>query len=142
MPLQVLTGFESREDFLARRLGWYYPAIRYVNVSLPQGSTVLFLWEPRTYHCSVDCRPDALLDSWLHAIHLYGRDSKAIATAWRDDGVTHVLLHRAGLEHIVAAGFDPVTETDLQVLDELRNEHMSLTEAFGSAYELYRLKGR
>lgn len=141
-PLKVLLGFESREEFLTRRLGWYYPTIQHLNENLPSESTVLFLWEPRTYHCSADCRPDALLDRWLHAIHLYGHDSGTIADAWREDGITHVLLHRAGLNHILEADFDPVTKIDLRVLDKLQTEHMTLAETFGSAYELYRLEKR
>jgi hypothetical protein len=146
-PLPVNLGMESRDSYLKRRLGWYYPAIEYVNETLDEDSVVLFLWEPRSYHCTANrrhhrrrCRPDALLDRWLHTIHLYGHDSEAIASAWRADGVTHVLLHQAGLDHILEAEFDPVTPSDVQTLDDLKTKHMSLTESFGSAYELYRLR--
>jgi hypothetical protein len=140
-PLQVLLGFESRDDFLARRLGWVYPAVEHVNDALPPESAILFLWEPRSYHCRQDCRPDALLDRWSHTIQIYGHDSEAIARAWRAEGFTHVLLHRAGLEHILEAQFDPITPADLDTLDSLTTEHMTLIESFGSAYEVYRLSG-
>jgi len=139
-PLRVLMGFESEEDFLARRLGWYYVAVERINEELAADAVVLFLWEPRSYHCAVDCRPDALLDRWLHTTHLYGYDADAIAAAWRADGVTHVLLYRVGLEHIFEAKFDPVTLDDLCVLDELATTHLMLVEDFGSTYELYRLE--
>ncbi|MEA3377009.1 MAG: glycosyltransferase family 39 protein [Chloroflexota bacterium] len=141
-PLQVLLGFESREDFLTRRLGWYYATVKQLNDGLPADSVILFLWEPRSYHCQLDCRPDALLDRWVHTTHIHGHDSDAVASAWRADGVTHVLLHRAGLDHILEAEFDPVTPADLQALDDLTTEHMSLVDSFGSAYELYRLRGQ
>jgi 4-amino-4-deoxy-L-arabinose transferase-like glycosyltransferase len=139
-PLQVLLGFESEEDFLARRLGWYAAAIEQINQELPEESVVLFLWEPRSYHCAKDCLPDALLDRWLHTIYLHGRNSDSVASAWREEGITHVLLHRAGLDLILEAQFDPVLPEDLDLLDRLQDEHLSLMESFGSAYELYRLK--
>lgn len=139
-PLRVLLGLESEEDFLTRRLGWYYVAVERINEELAADAVVLFLWEPRSYHCTVDCRPDALLDRWLHTTHLYGYDADAIATAWRADGVTHVLLYRVGLEHILEAEFDPVTPDDVRVLDELQTSHLTFMEDFGSTYELYRLE--
>jgi len=139
-PLRVLLGFESEEDFLVRRLGWYYVAVEQINETLAADAVVLFLWEPRSYHCTVDCRPDALLDRWLHTTHRYGYDADAIADAWRADGVTYVLLYRLGLEHIFEAKFDPVTPDDLRVLDELAVTHLTLVEDFGSTYELYRLE--
>ena len=139
-PLGVLLGFESRDDFLTRRLGWYYAAVEHINRELPPEAVVLFLWEPRSYHCQVDCRPDAILDRFVHATHLYGHDAGDIAAVWRAEGVTHVLLHRAGLEFILEKQFDPVTTNDQRVLDELLARHLTPVENFGSAYELYRLE--
>jgi hypothetical protein len=138
-PLKVIVGFESREDFLARRLGWYWIAVDTLNRELPSDAVVLFLWEPRSYHCAVDCWPDALLDRFAHTVYLHG-SADAIASAWRAEGVTHVLLHRAGLDFVLEDRFDPVTEGDLQVLDELRAHHLAPVADFGSAYELYRLE--
>jgi len=140
-PLRVLLGFESEEEFLARELGWYHVAVSYVNQELPQDAVVLFLWEERSYYCQVTCWPDSVLDRWLHATqHLYGHNAATIADAWREDGVTHVLLYRAGLELIVAEGYDPATPQDLETLDELLSRHAVLVQEFGSAYELYRLE--
>jgi len=139
-PLAVNLGVESRHDYLSRRLGWYFPTIEYINDELPQNSVVLFLWEPRSYHCTGDCLPDALLDRWLHTIHIHGHDSEAIAAAWHADGITHVLLHRTGLNHIVERGLDPVTPRDLEVLEDLKTQHLRLLEDFGSAYELYTME--
>jgi len=139
-PSGVLLGFESREDFLARRLGWYYATVEYMNRELAPDAVVLFLWEPRSYYCAVDCWPDALLDRWLRVTRLHGYDAAAIAAAWRGEGVTCVLLYQAGLEHVLEAGFDPVTPEDLQVLDELKAHHLTLVKDLGAAYELYRLE--
>lgn len=138
-PLPVILGLEAREDYLTRRLGWYYPMVEYLN-QLPSDTVVLFLWEPRSYHCQIQCWPDALLDRFLHAVHLYGNDADAIAAAWRAEGVDYVLLHRAGLESILEARFDPVTSDDVQTLDELIARHMRPVREFGEAYALYRLE--
>jgi hypothetical protein len=136
---RVLLGFERREEYLTRRLGWYYPAMQAVN-ALPRESTVMFLWEPRTYHCTADCLPDALLDRWLHATHVYGHDAQAIADAWRAEGVTHVLLYRVGYEIIVEAGFDPVTGVDVTALERLIRGELDLVQGMGDVYELYALR--
>ncbi len=138
-PLPVILGLESRDDYLTRRLGLYYVAIQDVNQELPPDAVVLFLWEPRSYHCRVRCWPDAMLDRFLHATHLYGYDADAISDVWRAEGVTHVLLHQAGLDLLLEAGFDPITAADLRVLAELQSRHLILVESLGSAYRLYRL---
>jgi hypothetical protein len=138
-PVGVVLGVEERESWLSRRLGWYHAAVEGINRELPPGSVVLFLWEPRSYHCTLDCRPDALLDRWLHAIHLYGHDAEAIAAAWRKEGFTHVLLYRLGYEAVVEAGFDPLTEADIASLEALQRHTLQEVRDFGGAYTLYRL---
>ncbi len=138
-PLPVILGLESRDDYLGRRLGWYYVAMKDMNQVLPPDAVVLFLWEPRSYHCRVQCWPDALLDRFLHSTHLYGTDAGTIAAAWRAQGFTHVLLYRTGYEAIVKAGFDPVTPADVQALAALVEEHLQPVAAWGDAYELYAL---
>lgn len=138
-PLGVLLGFESRRDFLLRRLGSYYAATEYINRQLPSGATVLFLWEPRSYHCQVDCLPDALLDRWLHTTYVYGHDAEVIAGQWRHAGVTHVLLYRLGYEVVRGAGFDPLAEADAATLDDIIAMELELVHSIGDAYELYTL---
>jgi hypothetical protein len=136
-PLPVALGLESRDDYLARRLGIYHLALQGVN-ALPSGSHVVFLWEPRSYGCRVDCWPDALLDRFLHMAQLYP-DADAIAQAWGQDGVTHVLLYRSGMQAIIEAKFDPVTPRDLAIMADLQSRHLSPVGEWGDAYVLYRL---
>jgi hypothetical protein len=106
---------------------------------LPPDSRVLFLWEPRSYACQVDCWPDALLDRFLHLTHLYP-DADAIATAWAEAGVTHVLLFSLGMEAIIEDEFDPITPRDLEIMAELGSSQMDEVSRFGEAYILYSLK--
>jgi 4-amino-4-deoxy-L-arabinose transferase-like glycosyltransferase len=45
-PLPVVLGLESPDDYLARRLGWYYVAVQNINRELPPGAVVGFFWVP------------------------------------------------------------------------------------------------
>lgn len=137
-PLPEAVGLESRGAYLTRRLGLQQPAMDGVN-RLPAGSRVVFLWAARSYGCEVECWPDALLDRFLHQTHYYGRDAGEIAAAWRAEGYTHVLVHQAGLDFLVDAGREPITETDLAILQELREEHLREVEHWQDAYYLYEL---
>jgi len=138
-PLPVLIGLESRDSYLTRRLGIYQIVMMALN-ELPSDSQIVFLWEPRSYACRVDCRPDALLDRFLHLTHLYP-DADTIARVWEEAGVSHVLLYQGGLEAIVEAEFDPVTPRDLAILEDLRVRHLSLVGEWGDdAYQLYELE--
>jgi len=138
-PLNVLLGLESREDFVTRRLGWYYVVVEYINRELPPDAVVLFLWEPRSYHCRVTCWPDALLDRWLHTTHVLGYDAEGIAEAWREEGATHVLFYRAGYETVREAGFDPLTEADVAALEDVQQK-LQQVQDFDGVYVLYALK--
>jgi len=136
-PMLVVSGLESRDDYLTRRLGVYQAVIKALN-ELSSDSRVVFLWEPRSYACEVDCWPDALLDRFLHLTYLYP-DAEAIAQAWRDAGVTHVLLYQQGMEAIIEAGFDPVTPRDLVIMNDLQAHHLSPVREWGEFYVLYEL---
>jgi len=139
-PLPVLLGLESHHGYLTRRLGWYHVVVKDLNQRLSPEDTVLFLWEPRAYHCQVDCRPDALLDRFLHATHRYGYDAEAIAAAWRAQGISYVLLYQTGFEAVASGGFDPLTEADRRTLTTLQSDHLSPLESWGGpTYILYTL---
>jgi hypothetical protein len=138
-PLSYLTGFESRESYLTRRLGLYYTTVVHINENVPPSAKILFLWEPRSYYCQRDCQPDALLDRFLHLTHLYP-DADTIARVWAEAGVTHVLFYQRGMEAIVQAGFDPVTPRDLAIMRDLQARYLSSIGEWGSAYVLYKLE--
>ncbi len=136
--IPVLTGAISEQDYLYHRLGWYYAAMVAVG-DLPQGSKVLFLFEPRSYYCPTDrCLPDGILDAWYHARRL-GGTSADLAQSWYEEGVSHVLYYALGADALRQKGVDPFTEQDWLELDRLQAEHMTLIENFGDDYLLYEL---
>ena len=61
-------------------------------------------------------------------------------TRWREEGVTHVLFHRAGAEAVRAAGFDPLNVEDWEALDRFLEQQMVPVGAFGDVYVLYEIQ--
>jgi hypothetical protein len=138
-PLRVLTGSESTQDYLASQLGVYSSVMSEVSL-LPEGSRVVFLWEPRAFWCSgaAQCEPDALLDRWWHLRRL-GYDAQSAVQQWKQQGVTHVLLFQRGAQEIRLARFDPLTEQDWHELDRLTEDELTVVKDWDGAYVLYRL---
>lgn len=138
-PWAYLLGDESREANLQRRLGGHYQAIQWLNENLPDEAVVVFLWEPRSYYCDLDCRPDSILDRLGDLEYRY-EDADGIAAAWQDDGVTHLLLWRLALDFIVdqqaQSGLYAVNQP---LLTDLLDNHLTLLETVGG-YEVYELQ--
>lgn len=137
-PWAHLSGAESREEYLTRRLGAHYAAMETLNETLPPHAVVLFLWEPRSYYCELDCRPDSILDEFDHAVYLHETPDD-IADAWREEGITHVLLWRTGLDFIVQNP-ENAEPPDTAVLAILTANHLALLTTIADGYELYQLE--
>jgi len=138
--LSVTFGAETEEAYLERRLGYHYEAMQATN-RLDEGSTVRFLWEPRSFYCSeaVNCEPDALLDRWWHDRQHFST-AQEIANRWMEEGVTHVLYHRTGAETVRTAEFDPLDDGDWKALERFLKENLVPLSTFGEAYVLYELQ--
>ncbi len=56
-------------------------------------STVLFLWEPKSYDCPtrITCIPDVLYDNWARPI-LLGANPDTLMEQWRAEGVDYLLV--------------------------------------------------
>ena len=134
--LRVMLGAESEQDYLRRRLGLHYEAIQAIN-RLDGDPKVRFLWEPRSFYCDegVVCEPDALLDRWWHD-RQHHSTVQEIRAQWVEEGVTHVLFHRAGAAAVRAAEFDPLDAEDWEALDRFLEQQVVPLGAFGDAYVL------
>ena len=135
-PLPYLAGFEARDEYLTRSMGAHYAAMEEINDTLPLEAAVIFLWEPRSYYCRLDCRPDSILDAFPHLVHRYG-SAEAIARHWREAGLTHLLIHRAGFDFMLAETPELI---DAAVLEELEANHLRLQGDIGGSYQLYSLE--
>ena len=134
-PWAYLSGAETRDEHLTRRLGAHYAAIQALNEQLPPDAVVKFFWEPRSYYCDLDCRPDSILDAFDHLVYLHG-DADSIAAALYEEGVTHVLIWQTGLDFIVE---NPESQSGVEtaVLANFRTNH--LEPAFSIAEESYQI---
>lgn len=131
-PWNYVIGTESRADTLRRTLGAHYAAMEMVN-ELPPDVVVVFLYEPRSYYCDRDCRPDGKLDELGHWQYLYG-DAAGIAAAWQEQGISHVLLHQTGFEFMVADG-----SADAALLQELQTNYLIPINEIAGAFILYEI---
>lgn len=109
-PLDVLLGAEPRSDYRARRLGAHQEAMVRVG-DLPEGSRVLFLWEPKGYLCPrlVTCNADTLTDHWLHMRVVEAQPAAAIFGEWAAE-YDYLLVWRRGLQFYLEESSPPFTD--------------------------------
>jgi hypothetical protein len=135
-PMNVILGLEEEGEYLTRSLGAYYPAMEAVS-NLPSDSSVLNLWEPRGFYCRPICLADTWIDRWYLDRQRFS-DVEKILESWREQGFTHILLHRAGMEFIQQN--DPrYQDEDWEALEDLLHK-LVLVKSFGNGFEIYRLE--
>ena len=117
------SGANTRENYLQNRLGAHYATAQWVNAYVPRDAKIIFLWEPRTYYFQRTTEADAILDRFVHLRYLH-HDADTLYRALLQDGYTHVLLYRAGLDNLLQTGYDPITSDDLAVLNELVSNYL------------------
>ncbi|MFQ6000466.1 MAG: ArnT family glycosyltransferase [Anaerolineae bacterium] len=142
-PLLYLAGLQRREKYLENNLGDHYRAMNYVNENLPDSAKIQFLWEPRTYYCQREARPDAILGSFKHLVFLEG-EVEGIVDHWREAGITHVLFRKSALDFLMSDPEDrrfALSEGDQRIWEELVRDHFDpLYQDERDSYILYRLR--
>jgi hypothetical protein len=106
----------NREGFITHNLRPYDDAMRRLS-ELPDGSRVLFLWEPRQYYCppNIQCTADVMLDYWHHALQL-GSTPADVFAAYRESH-DYLLILRPAVDFFsndarigaLVSQFDPET---------------------------------
>ncbi|MCA9947410.1 MAG: glycosyltransferase family 39 protein, partial [Anaerolineales bacterium] len=125
VPLTYVAGNASRDEILTHWLGSHYTAMQGINEQTPPDAIVLFLYEPRSYYCNRDCRPDSILDTFAHLEYLHN-DANGIAQALRSEGVTHLLLFETGYEFIREQQMDWISPQNTHLMDDLAATHLQL----------------
>lgn len=152
--IPYLLGAESRPAYLERRVSNHYRALDFVNNQLPPGSQVLFLWEPRSYLCRVECQPDPLLYNWRYAKYVNGNDIDRIYTWMKAEGYTHLMLFGAGIRsfaqgpkpEIDSLSLESFVRFEAKRLDRLMGPTLLETlaapskDAMATGYTVYRLR--
>ena len=104
---RVVSGAESREDYLTRRVS-YYPAMTYLAAS-PPGTRVLFVGEGRTFYCPRDCVASTPLDAPMLDRFAAGTNGEqALVEKLRANGFTHLLVSGPELRRTHGVGADEV----------------------------------
>lgn len=136
---------DFEDDYLEHALGWHYVTMQRVN-TLPPGSVVRFLWEPRYLYCDecrINCYTDSLMDSWYYARRTIDEGApEAVADTWQNQGTDYLLVYEFGrkFEQQNATLYD---ETDWNAWDEFEQQFLAEVWRTGSVldepqYILYR----
>ena len=133
---QVITGLRDEDSYIAENLGWFQPVMQAIN-SLPQGSRVLMIYETRSFYCQPVCVADEVPDRWMRDYTRYGT-SIEIVNQWLEQGYTHLLVHRSGVEFFKQEIHPNHPIHALVALDSLLTQ-LPEPILFGNAYELYTL---
>jgi hypothetical protein len=137
-PAAFILGHESRADYLARSLGTVYIASQTINETLPSGTAVQFLWEPRTYYCEMDCRGDHILDKYARLERQYGSAGQ-MAQALAAEGVTHLLIFEQGLAFLRESEADLIIPADEAEYERFISEHTRPVQQWDEVYTLVEL---
>ena len=134
-PLAYATGFESLERYLEKVQPFYARATQLVG-KLPEDAKIYFLFEPRSYYMSRTVQPDAILDNLAQKIYLYG-DSDGILDSWLEEGFTHVLIYRRGVDFL-KGNTHKYSSKHQTVLELIIDNHLIWVDnTSDGAYELY-----
>ena len=86
----MVTGAETRGDYLARRVN-YYPAAVFLD-SLPPDARVLFIGEGRRFYVPRDAVAGTPFDRPAIESYSTAVGEQALLESLRADGVTHILV--------------------------------------------------
>lgn len=132
---QALFGLISWDKYQADNLGWFTPTMQAIQ-KLPQGSSVLMLWEARSLYCAPRCEPDEVLDRWSHDLSVY-QTPESVLQSWKAAGFTHLLYYKLGAD-FMRREYPQRQPGDWEALDVLLASLPAPTD-YGDTYWLYAL---
>lgn len=139
-PLPYLLGWDSKEGYLEVNLGDHYFAITAINEQLSESAAVQFLWEPRTFYCTQDCRPDPVLATFKHLAYLHG-SAPAIVQSLKTQGITHILVDEWGRNFQQDNPRTGLTPAEEAMWETLTKEYLQPIYSDGNGnYTLYLLR--
>jgi hypothetical protein len=129
-----LVGQATDDDFMYANTGAHFGALEQL-ATLPDGSQVRFMWEPRSYYCpeTVTCIPDILFDHWVRPMR-GGVDADGVFAQYRASGDDYLLFFDAGYD--LYTQFSHHAELDRQFPAALER-HMIPVWTDGLRYTLY-----
>jgi hypothetical protein len=92
----------------------------------PQGSSIYFMFEPRSYSMARKVQSDMIMNNLLHDFHLFD-DPQAVLKDWKLRGYSHILIFTPAVDEEFTKAFNQISN------------HLQL-EAEGGGYKLYSIK--
>jgi hypothetical protein len=133
----ALLALETRDQYLDANLQAHAGAMREL-ASLPPGSRVLLMWEPRSFDCppGIACEPDILFDHWAYPLK-NGATPDSVMTAWHESGIGYLLVWDTGYE---GNANDPRFAAENALFPAARDRWLTPVWTDGVRYTLYRWK--
>jgi hypothetical protein len=139
-PLAYAVGAETQESYLAKVQPSYAQAVELIQDS-PEDAKIYALYEPRNYYMPRDIQPDPILDNFAHDVFLYG-DPNEVLASWQDEGYTHVLIYRHGIDFLIENDARRLSPQHLSALDYLQNKLIFVGSTADGSYELYAIHSK
>jgi len=135
-PASFLSGREDRVAYLRRRLD-YYPAVNYLNRTLPREARVLLLFAgDQGYYFDREYRFAAYFSGeGLRPLLERAADGEALYEGFAGRGLTYILTRDDLLAGYLAANFD---RARLRVWTDFANKYLRLLYR-GRGYSLYEI---
>lgn len=108
--LPYLTGQVSLDEYMYENIGAYYGALQNLS-TLPPGSQVRLMWEPRSYYCpeTITCIPDSLFDHWAMP-QRSGATPEEVFAQFRESGDDYVLFFDTGFDFYLSVSQQPAID--------------------------------
>lgn len=136
-PLPVVTGQESRDDFLQRRIP-SYPVYRYINEQLPDTASVFLVYMKNLgYLCRRSCYSDSIFESYtLGKILRDAGDEREVRDRILQMGFTHIAYD----EPFAVGAYSVWEPSEVETFERFRDRFLIAEfEAYGR-YFLFRIR--
>jgi len=99
-PWKVITGAESRADYLRMALD-SYRGMEFMRDHLSPHDRVLMIGDPRHYYCPPQCYPEADHFTWTRLVLISDFDMEKIIQQLKSMEVTHLWLHKWSIQWLL-----------------------------------------
>jgi hypothetical protein len=96
---KAVAGLETESMFLADTI-YDYPATRFIEDSLPDGSRVLLVGDGQSYYCPTKCIPDPDHFHWGYLIHK-ATEGNRLGEWFKENGFTHLVFSRGDFDFLL-----------------------------------------
>lgn len=129
-PLSVALGITSRQAYMESRQPGYTQALEPID-SIPENSSVYFLFEPRAYGMEANVTSASVLANFEHDLYFHG-SYEEVFSAWKAEGYDYVLISLTGMEFMISN--KPEMRSQLESIKGLMEK---IGETENGEYELF-----